>query len=427
MPSIGFTAKKLESMEPESIRKDYWDKSLKGFVLRISPDGSKVFSVYYRIGGKQRRKTIGPYPLLSLADAREIARADLELVRQGIDPTEEQKRREAAEVALRAAGFKFRSMAAQYIEEYAKINKKSWGEDQRLLDRLLLPEFGDRNAKDITRSEIRTFLRTLAAKTPVQANRTLACIRKIFSWAIKEEVVELEANPATNISAPGGRYKPKERALEDSEIKRLWIDLEKDSNPVKRALQLILLTGQRPGEVVGMRWSEINLAECIWTIPGGRTKNGEANIVPLSSAALRILEKQKTSSEVQSEKREKRGKCAISDEFVFPCKVVARPAAMTIYALDQAAQILSASLDLSSFTPHDLRRTCATRLRAMLVPGHVIARILNHKQKDITSAVYNKYQYLNEKREALEQWSVKLSRIASPLTLISENNSGATS
>jgi integrase len=421
MPSINLTQKTLESLKPQSERRDYWDSSLKGFVLRVSPDGTKVFSVYYRIGGKQRRMTLGPYGELSLAAARDRARDALELVRKGIDPAEEQKRQEAAEVALRAEGFKFSALAAQYLEEYAKLHKKSWEEDERLLNRLLLPEFGARNVKDITRSDVRSFLRGLAAKTPVQANRALACIRKIFSWGIKEEVIDVESNPASNISAPGGREKPKDRALNDLEIKQAWNEMERDSSATKRALQLILLSGQRPGEVAGMRWSELNLPESIWIIPAERTKNGCANLVPLSAAALRIIERQREAIEGQNELRRKKDKSAVPSEYVFPCRRLANIQPMTVYALDQATQNLFTSLQIASFSPHDLRRTLATRLGASQVPGHVIARILNHKQKDITSAVYNHYQYLTEKREALDLWAAKLARLASNLALVAEN------
>lgn len=336
MPSINLNQKKLESLKPELMRRDYWDSSLKGFVLRVSPDGKRVFSVYYRIDAQQRRKTLGEYPVLKLADARERARADLELVRRGIDPVEEQKRQEAAEAAIRAEGFKFKTLAAQYLEEYAKLHKKSWAEDERLPNRLLLPEFGARNVKDITRSDVRSFLRGLAAKTPVQANRALACIRKIFSWAIKEEVIDMESNPACNISAPGGREKPKDRALNDLEIKQAWNELERYSSAIKRALQLILLTGQRPGEVAGMRWSEVNLPESIWIVPGERTKNGCANVVPLSAAAVRAIERQREAIEAQNENRRRRGEQPVSDEFVLPCRTVANDQPMTVYALDQA-------------------------------------------------------------------------------------------
>ena len=156
MPTVNLNQKKLESLKPGSERLDYWDSSMKGFGVRVTPGGEKIFCIMYRIGGKQRRKTLGEYPVLKLVDARERARADLELVRRGIDPAEEQKRQEAAEVALRAEGYKFKALAAQYLEEYAKLNKKSWEEDQRLLNRLLLPEFQDRNVKDISRSDVRT-------------------------------------------------------------------------------------------------------------------------------------------------------------------------------------------------------------------------------------------------------------------------------
>jgi hypothetical protein len=99
MPQINFTVRKLDSLKPQAMRVDYYDASLPGFVLRVAPSGEKVFSVLYRIGGYRRRYTLGGFPVLQLVDARERARDALELVRRGIDPVEEQKRREEAEVA----------------------------------------------------------------------------------------------------------------------------------------------------------------------------------------------------------------------------------------------------------------------------------------------------------------------------------------
>src|SRR5438093_1355246 len=133
----------------------------------------------------------------------------------------------------------------------AKVNKKAWQEDERLINRLLRPEFGSLNVKEITRSHVRSLLREIAAGGPVQANRAHACLRKIFNWAIKEEIVDLESNPASGISSPGGREHPRERSLSDAEIREVWKELESNTTLPKRALQLVLLTGQRPGEVAG--------------------------------------------------------------------------------------------------------------------------------------------------------------------------------
>jgi hypothetical protein len=106
--------------------------------------------------------------------------------------------------------FDLRDPGKIYIEEYAKLNKRSWEEYERIIDKLLKPEFGTLNVKEIARSHVRSFLRGIAAKTRVQANRAHACLRKIFNWAIKEEIVDMEGNPASGISRPGGKEKPKD-------------------------------------------------------------------------------------------------------------------------------------------------------------------------------------------------------------------------
>jgi integrase len=214
----------------------------------------------------------------------------------------------------------------------------------------------------------------------------------------------------------------KERNLNDEGIKAVWKEMETDSTAPKRALQLILLTGQRPGEVVALPWEELNLNDALWILSGSRAKNGLANIVPLSNQALRIIEKQRETLESQKQKREKKGTKADSSSFVFPYRCLATDKPMTVYAIDQEAQTISQKPGIPGFTPHDLRRTCSTKLGEMLVPGHLIDRITNHKPTGITDRVYNKYDYLKEKQEALSAWGIRLSRMVSSLELAKAGN-----
>jgi hypothetical protein len=113
------------------------------------------------------------------------------------------------------------------------VNKRSWDEDERIIDRVLVPEFGTLNLKEIARPHIRDFLRSYGFKAPVQANRIHACVRKIFKWAIKEEIVDLESNPAANLIRPGGKEQPKDRALSDAELKVVWNELENQTTQVR--------------------------------------------------------------------------------------------------------------------------------------------------------------------------------------------------
>ena len=153
MPKIIFNVKKLDSLKPESTRVDYWDTSLPGFVLRITPDGTKTFSVMYRIGGRRRRYTIGSYPVLKLADARDRAMEALKLVRDSVDPIEDKKRREEAEAARLAEGFTFEMLAERFLAEHVE-NLRSKYEVTRSFNQYLIPEFGKIKAQELKRAQI---------------------------------------------------------------------------------------------------------------------------------------------------------------------------------------------------------------------------------------------------------------------------------
>jgi hypothetical protein len=254
MPTDNLTDRKIDSLKPGTDIVEWWDKKVPGFGIRVSPKGKKTWFVMYRFAGLRRRLRCGRYPAVSLEKARQKAKQALLDVSDGKDPAQEKKDQEAYIKKKRLEAKTFAQLAKLYIDEYAKLNKRSWKEDQRMIEKLLNPEFGTLNITEITRSHVRSFLKEMAAKTRVQANRTHACLRKIFNWSIREEIVDIEGNPASGISSPGGREKPKERALKDDEIKSVWKKLDEDSTPPSRALQLILLTGQRPGEVIGLQW-----------------------------------------------------------------------------------------------------------------------------------------------------------------------------
>lgn len=418
MPKKNLIDKTIISLKANKKRMEYWDKSLKGFGLRISKKGEKSFCIMYRIAGMQRRYTLGSYPKLKLAEARELAKDAFELVRKGKDPVQEKKAEEAKAAKARFEAKTFSQLADQYIQEYAKPNKRSWKEDERIIKKTLLPEFGSLDVQAICRSQIRAFLRKIASKAPVAANRTHACLRMILGWAVKEEIVNLESNPCSGISRPGGKEKPKERVLNDVELKAVWGALEKELPEVKGVMRLILLTGQRPGEVMGALNNEIDLDNALWTIPGSRTKNELSNIVPLSPQAIRVIEKQRSSIEEQKQKRTKRGDVTPESPYLFPNRLISKHAGSPIVHIRKAVGRIHENLGIERFSAHDLRRTLATRLGEMQVPGHVIARLLNHKQMDVTSAVYNKYQYLKEKREALDAWGAKVEVLVSGFELV---------
>lgn len=234
----------------------------------------------YRHHGRLRRLTIGTYPGLGLADARDKAKELLHQTALGKDPATEKQVNRGAPT--------FGELARDYIEMYAKPHKRSWEEDQRMLDHDLLPRWKNSKAQDIKRRDVIALLDSLVQRAPIQANRTLALLRKLYNWAISRDLVDV--NPCAQVKMPA-KENQKDRVLNEEEIRTFWHGLTTASMTefVRLCLKLQLVTAQRKGEIVGAEWSEFDLNAGWWTIPAGRAKNKLAHRVPLSSLALDIL------------------------------------------------------------------------------------------------------------------------------------------
>jgi integrase len=402
MPKISFNAKKLDSLKPKAERVDYWDSSLPGFVLRITPDETKTFSVMYRIGGRRRRYTLGNYPILKLVDARESAKDALELVRHGIDPVEEKKRREEAEAARRVEGFTFKALAKQFLDEHVTKLRSEY-EVKRSFNEYLIPQFGKEKARELKRTVIRDYLDGMAKTSPIMANRCLAYIRKAYNWALSKDLVEF--NPCAGISRPG-KERQRDRVLSESEIRTIWKALDKEKPIMAATFQIRLLTAQRGGEVHSMRWRDID-GEW-WTIPAEFAKNGLSHRVPLSLQALRILDQVRKITEQQDEKLGRK-----QSDWVFPNP---KNRAEHIYEIQKLAQRVRKASKVD-YRAHDFRRTAASMMAGMGIPRLTISKILNHVEPGVT-AVYDRHSYDKEKQEALNAWGARLSRIVSDLELV---------
>jgi len=370
-----FTAKAVESFKPGTQQQDYRDSHLAGFELRVSPGGTKTFNYVYRHHGRQRRLKIGRYPDLSLADARRRAEEARGQLAKGIDPA-------AAKDATRNSGT-FRELSIEFMEKYSKPNKRTWAEDQRMINKDFLPAWGSRQLLSITSREIREQLERIAkrGRRGIVANHCLSLLRTMFDFAVERDLMEV--NPCSRMKRPV-KTNVRERVLTPAEIKTVWALL--DSCDVLQAaiLRVQLLTAQRVGEVMSMKWADVDLEGGWWTIPGERAKNGHAHRVPLSVTVVEILKKREL---------------ATKSDFVFPAprdrdKPVLLPTVQrTVVRLRQSV----------SFTTHDLRRTAATSLSRMGASRVLLKRILNHRDLDIT-ARYDHHSYDWEAKIALENW-----------------------
>jgi len=385
MPTIRFTARTLEALKPTpNAQIDYFDESLPGFHMRISPGGRKTFGVMYRHAGRVRRMTFGTFPPLTLGDARERAKEDLRKAAKGEDPATQKAEDRQAD--------SFAALAEDYMKRYAKPKKKSWKEDNRIIDNKLSPAIGNVTAKHVTRAQIRELLDKIATTAPIEANRTLATGSKIYNWALSQDLVE--NNPCLGISAPGAEHQ-RQRVLSVDEIKKLWKEFEKETPGAGAAFKLRLITAQRGGEVFSMEWDEIDLESAWWTIPEEKSKNGLAHRVPLTQVAIKILR--------DLRERQLRSKTKKKSVWVFP----ARKGKGHLTTIQKAVEKIRERSGIKDFTAHDLRRTAASLMTGMGIPRLTVSKILNHVEPGVT-AVYDRYSYDKEKREALETWGHRL-------------------
>ena len=381
------TVRSLEAIKPPKFgRVECWDEDVRGLGLRVSASGRKTWVLMYRVRGDKRlrRATLGTYPTLTLADARDQARTDLTAAAKGRDPAAERKTERQAET--------FGELAEDYMERYAKKRKRSWFKDRQALDRDLLPRFRHRKATGITRREVIALLEEIADRgAPVGANRTLEIIRRIYNWGIEQEIVTV--NPCQRISKPGAERK-RDRVLSDDEIRAVWTALEAETPRMRDLFRLRLLTAQRPGEVSRMRWEDIDMGSGWWTIPPEFSKNGLSHHVPLSPLAMDTLR------QIEGYGNEK--------GWVFPSPTGKGPLRAVWRAMGNIRKKTGAE-----FVPHDLRRTVATRMTGDLgIARLTVAKVLNHVETGVT-AIYDRHGYDTEKRHALEAWAAHLESILS--------------
>jgi integrase len=260
---------------------------------------------------------------------------------------------------------------------------RSASEIERRLRRDVLPVIGNVPLAELHRRDVTRVIDVKIVDAPIAARRVFEDIRAMVRWAVARG--DLDHNPLDGMKGPA-ISKPRARVLTEDEIKTLWLALPQlRSIHCQRIIKLCLITGQRIGEVVGLRQSELDLKTSVWNIPGSRTKNGYPHSVPLSAMALEIINQ---------------------TEF----KVFA-PRNVT-----QAIRRAYARMGLAQFTPHDLRRSALTGMAKLGVTPIVIANVANHRsvsKAGVTLGIYIQHTYEKEKREALELWADRLQGIVS--------------
>lgn len=420
MPTLKPNHRQILAAKPVDGKKTrYRIEGVPGLWLYVSPSGVRTWYARYQIGsGKTRQERwyrIGDANSIPLAAATEQAKSvDAKVDVEERDPHAERELRNGDTMTV---GQLFKEWHTRYA-----MPKLSRAPTDEIIFRCHIePEFAKRKLRELTRIEIGRFRDEVAKKaTPLTSDGVMSLLSRIFNWGLDEGL--LEFNPAARLRKAGKR-KPRERVLSRLNISVFWNALahmetmtgehmaraEKGRmlSPTSRSiLRLLLLTGQRRTEVTGALKSELDLDEAdpVWTIPGERTKNGLLHRVPLCPMARAEFARAVSAGPAKS-------------PYVFASSVDPKTH-VTPLSITRGMSRLVTELKIPEVSPHDLRRTVGTEMARLGIPVHVRSLVLNHspQSRGITEAVYNRYAYDKEKREALTAWEAELLRLlATPL------------
>jgi integrase len=385
------TDRALKALKPAHKRYDVMDIDVPGFGVRVTERGQRSFILIARYPGSPNptRRTLGEYPDLSLEKARTRARHWRDLVRQGIDPKAEEERLKRLE--LRKQQTTFAAVAEDFIERHVRGHRQG-RVTEREIRKELIAQWGERPISSITRDDVVILVEAIVRRpAPYLAHLVLGHARTLFNWAINRGAYGLETSPCDRIKPAAliGPKQPRQRVLSDAELTALWHGSEKLGYPFGPLYQLLVLTGARKSEVAGARWSEFNLTKKTWTVPPERFKSNASHLVPLSDAALAIIE---------TLPRFTKG------DHLFTSTYGEKP----ITGFSRGKRCIDKQmLGAAPWVVHDIRRTVRTRLASLRVPDLVAEMVIGHGRKGL-QRVYDQHTYEAEMREALELWAARL-------------------
>jgi integrase len=377
-PLTDIAIRKLKSIDGDRV--EIWDSKIPGFGLRASERGTKSFILVYRYRGRPRRLTLGRYPTLSLAVARQKATDALRAVSDGIDP-------QAVKESDRNP-YRFAEAVAAFIEQYCRRHNRAstLKETERELRNRFVSRWANRDVREISKQDVLDVLDSVVRQgLPSAANHALAIIRKFFNWAVERGLVE--QSPCLTVKKPA-RVGTRERVLTNEELARVWHAARETGYPFGCLVQLLMLTAQRRNEVAGLAWRHIDTRECRWLLPADMTKSNRAHTVPLAPIVMEIITA-----------------CPrLDDHLVFPSS---GRNGSSFSGFSKCKSRLDAVSGVTDWTLHDLRRTAATHMARLGVAPHVVEKILNHTGGALggVAGIYNRFSYQPEMRTALELWA----------------------
>ncbi len=420
MPKLTDATLQILISRSKSKRKDILDGTVSGLMIRVGP-GAATWSMRLRVvgqggvtargrqkAGDKVRITLGEYPAMSIEAARSLANTYLDQAKRGVSPVV------ALEAAATAGGFTIEALCQRFLEDYVQV--KHLRAQYRITGAMtvhIIPRIGGHLADTLTRDQVRNLMKQLMVRTKrgvgpysrprggtEAARSTLSVLRKMFSWGITEGLLKRHDNPVAGLLSYLPAKNRKDRVLSLDEARVVWNAAAELGYPFGPVYQLILLTGCRPGEWSRAKRPWIDFKQSLAVIPASAYKSDHVHVIPLVSHALDIL---KT---VYADHPRPRG------EYIFSGTGGELPLAGWTKAqarMMKAFCAVSGDRVLVHWSPHDLRRTVATRIAEQLGIGgeQMIRRVLGHSDGTVT-AIYNRYGYVKEMRDVLTRWAVEL-------------------
>lgn len=398
-----FTAKKVQSVIKEAKPGRYGDGN--GLYLMIPKAGVAYWMCRYTFAGKRRGMTLGKYPQLSLAEAREQVVETQKTIRNGTDPLAERKRDEQVTISTVQDLFDDWYQDLEKRLKHPKIPK-------RVVERDIAPSIGSLTLDSVTPMDVRAIVRKVTSSgRPTIANDALMYLKQLFNHGIKLGLLTYNPASAFNVNDAGGVEKSRDRALSTDELSKAFAVFRENRTSFTRdnylACALLVVLGVRKTELTEAKWSEFDLNNAKWSLPGERSKSGVGIAIPLPPQTMTWLE------ELQIR--------ACGSPYVFPSRRISKQPHMGKDTLNRAIAKLFGKEpgkkeqpenkmgELTEFTVHDLRRTCRSLLAELGVPGHIAERCLNHKLKGV-EGIYDRYDYFEERKQAL----IKVADIVEP-------------
>ncbi|PML28904.1 integrase [Vibrio breoganii] len=413
------TQQGIKAIKPASSTRYYWDDSrTKGtgrLGVKVYKSGSKVFCFRYYAEGKPRFITVGRFPDVSLSLARDKARGFSGLLGDGVDPQqhiEDKKSQQKRLVQEEARKGTLEQLFHSYTHQMKKDGKRTYSAVLHALEKEVYPYLSKATkAKDATKDDFILVLSSMIRRGAVtQSNRVRSYLMAAFNYGlahdndpanyIGEAKFGLSINPITMIPKQKSGERVGDNYLSLSEVKILIEDLQSNFEDfkmglsIRNLLQLCFHTGgQRPYELISSKWSEVDWDKRTLNIVPDLSKNKRHHLIPLTRSALTILESQKMLSQ--------------DSEFIFPHRF--KSDAMRTDSLSQSlARYRGSNEQVHDFVARDIRRTCKTLMGEAGISKDIRDRLQNHALNDVSSKHYDRYEYLSEKRQALEIWERKI-------------------